>query len=137
MIKVRANEKLMYVGKNAGDYMYVMTAERYSTLGEDKLMEEAATHSGLSKAAIRAAWGAATDVLRNWLTEGHTVKLPGIGTMRFGLNAKAVAKVDDVSANLITSKKIIFTPDVDIKQALQNTEISITCYDRSGNVVKV
>ena len=43
MIKVRANEKLMYVGKNAGDYMYVMTAERYSTLGEDKLMEEAAT----------------------------------------------------------------------------------------------
>ncbi|MDD6896056.1 MAG: hypothetical protein PUD51_09365, partial [Prevotellaceae bacterium] len=32
--------------------------------------------------------------------------------------------------------KIIFTPSTDVKKALQDATISITCYDRNGNVVK-
>ena len=136
MIKVRAKQHVMTIGSNKGQKAFILSPERYSTLAEDKLMEEAATHSGLSKAAIRAAWGAATDVLRNWLTEGHTVKLPGIGTMRFGIRAKSVLNVEDVKTSLIKSRKVIFTPDVSIKQALRNTEIQITCYDEDGQEIK-
>ena len=42
---------------------------------------------------------------------------------------------NQVSSNLITTRKIIFTPSVDIKQELRNTAINITCYDRDGKVV--
>ena len=62
--------------------------------------------------------------------------LPGLGTMRFGLRAKSVAKVEDVKTGLITTRRIIFTPAQDLKDELADTAIQITCYDRNGNVVK-
>ena len=30
-------------------------------------------------------------VIKAWATEGHSVAIPGLGTMRFGLRAKSVA----------------------------------------------
>ena len=56
--------------------------------------------------------------------------------MRFGLRAKSVEKVDEVKAGLITSRRIIFTPDVELKDELAQTAIQITCYDRDGKEVK-
>ena len=56
--------------------------------------------------------------------------------MRFGLRAKSVADVNEVKAGLIRSRRIIFTPDVDLKDELANTAIQITCYDRNGQEVK-
>ena len=62
--------------------------------------------------------------------------LPGLGSMRFGLRAKSVAKVEDVKTSLISTRRIIFTPTQDLKDELASTSIQITCYDRNGNVVK-
>ena len=62
--------------------------------------------------------------------------LPGLGTMRFGLRAKSVAKVDEVKAGLITSRRIIFTPNSELKEELAKTAVQITCYDRTGKEVK-
>ena len=56
--------------------------------------------------------------------------------MRFGLRAKAVEDVNEVKTKLIKSRRIIFTPSVDLKDELANTSIQITCYDRNGEVVK-
>jgi len=64
------------------------------------------------------------------------VALPGLGSMRFGLRSKAVENVNDVKTSLITSRRIIFTPSVDLKDELANTAIQITCYDRNGDEVK-
>ena len=58
------------------------------------------------------------------------------GTMRFGLRSKSVEDVNKVKTGLITSRRIIFTPDVDLKDELKNTAIVITCYDRDGKEVK-
>ena len=42
----------------------------------------------------------------------------------------------DVKANLISVRRIIFTPNVDVKDELKNTSIQITCLDEDGNVLK-
>jgi hypothetical protein len=47
-----------------------------------------------------------------------------------------VEDVNKVKTGLITSRRIIFTPDVDLKDELKNTAIVITCYDRTGKEVK-
>ena len=44
--------------------------------------------------------------------------------------------VNLVGANLITSRRVIFTPNTDIKDELARTSVNITCYDRNGEVVK-
>ena len=41
-----------------------------------------------------------------------------------------------VKAGLITSRRIIFTPSVDLKDELADTAVQITCYDRDGKEVK-
>jgi hypothetical protein len=56
--------------------------------------------------------------------------------MRFGLRAKSVEKVEEVKAGLISSRRIIFTPDTELKDELAKTAVQITCYDRDGKEVK-
>ena len=135
-LKVKANEKLQKIGTFAGSYRYVMMPELYNTLNQDKVIKEAALRSGIAKGAINAAWDAIGEVIKAWATEGHSVALPGLGTMRFGLRAKSVATVNEVKAGLITSRRIIFTPNTELKDELADTTVQITCYDRNGKEVK-
>ena len=100
------------------------------------MFAEASTHSGISAGVIKAAWDAAGEVIRTWATEGHSIPIPGLGTMRFGVRSKAVEKLEDVKTSLISVRRIIFTPNVDVKDELKNTSIQITCLDEDGNVLK-
>lgn len=137
MLKIKAKEKLIKFDKNdAGEYRYVMQPELYSALSQEKVIKEAAIRSGVSQGVMRACWEGAGEVIKSWATEGHSVALPGLGTMRFGLSAKSVADVNDVKTSLIKSRKIIFTPSTDLKDELANTAIQISCIDRNGNEVK-
>ena len=138
-MKVKAIEKKLKFTKDPNDpgvYRYVMSPEQYSNLNQKKVMREAALRSGVSQGVMQACWDAAGEVIKAWATEGHSVALPGLGTMRFGVRAKSVEKVEDVKSSLITTRRIIFTPDVDLKDELKNTAIQITCYDRDGKEVK-
>ncbi len=136
-LKVKAVEKLIKFSKNdPGVYRYVMSPELYIALSQEKVIKEAALRSGVSKGVMQACWDAAGEVIKAWATEGHSVALPGLGTMRFGLRAKAVEKLEDVKSSLITTRRIIFTPAVDLKDELKDTSIQITCFDRTGKEVK-
>ena len=135
-LKVKAKEREMKIGKNPGVYRYVMLPELYSTLDQDKVINEAAIRSGVTEGVMRACWEGAGKVIKAWATEGHSVALPGLGTMRFGLRAKAVEDVNDVKASLIKTRRIIFTPTQELKDELADTAIQITCYDRNGEEVK-
>ena len=136
MLKVKANETKIRVGKYEGTYRYVMMPELYTTLNQQKVIKEAALRSGVSRGVMQACWDAAGEVIKAWATEGHSVAIPGLGSMRFGLRAKSVADVNEVKAGLITSRRIIFTPNVELKDELADTAVQITCYDRNGKEVK-
>ena len=135
-LKVKAKERKFKVGKYAGTYRYVMQPELYSALAQGKVIREAALRSGVSEGVMQACWDAAGEVIKAWATEGHSVALPGLGSMRFGLSAKSVADVNDVKSSLITTRRIVFTPSTDLKQELKDTSVVITCYDRDGKEVK-
>ena len=135
-LRVKARERLFKVGKYAGTYRYTMQPELYSTLTQDKVIREAALRSGVSSGVMQACWDAAGEVIKAWATEGHSVVLPGLGNMRFSLSAKSVADIEDVKSSLITVRRILFTPNQDLKTELKNTNVVITCYDRNGNEVK-
>ena len=135
-IRVIAQRRVLKIGKNPGVKKFVMRPELYTSLTEKKVFSEAATHSGISAGVIKAAWDAAGEVIRTWATEGHSVPLPGLGTMRFGVRSKAVEDLEDVKTGLITTRRIVFTPSVDVKDELKSTSIQITCLDEDGNVLK-
>ncbi|MBQ6038190.1 MAG: DNA-binding protein [Bacteroidaceae bacterium] len=135
-IKVTAKQMLMKVGTMAGTYRFVLQAQLYNKLAEAKVIKEASMRSGIAQGTINASWAAIGEVIKAWATEGHSVAIPGLGTMRFGVRASSVADVSEVSTGLIKTRKVIFTPNVDIKDELKSTSINITCYDKDGNLVK-
>ena len=136
-LKVKAVERKIKFNKNdEGVYRYVMQPELYIALTQAKVIKEAALRSGCSQGVMKACWDAAGEVIKAWATEGHSVALPGLGSMRFGLRAKSVEKVEDVKTSLISTRRIIFTPTQDLKDELANTAIQISCIDRNGKEVK-
>ena len=138
-IKIKAVERKLKFTKDENDpgvWRYVMQPDLYIALTQDKVIKEAALRSGVAKGVMQACWDAAGEVIKAWATEGHSVALPGLGTMRFGVRGKSVEDVNDVKSSLITSRRIIFTPTVDLKDELKNTAIQITCVDRNGDIVK-
>ena len=138
-LKVKAVEKLLKFSndpKDKGEYRYVLSPDLYTALNQEKVIKEAAQRSGVMEGVMKACWDAAGQVIKAWATEGHSVAIPGLGTMRFGLRSKAVDKVEDVKTGLISTRRIIFTPSVALKNELKNTAIQITCIDRNGKEVK-
>ena len=135
-IKVKAVERNVAFEKGAEKWAYVLQADLYNKLSQAKVIQEASLRSGISKGAINAAWDAIGEVIKAWATEGHAVAVPGLGSMRFGIRSTSVANVNKVGADLITARRVIFTPSVEIKDELKKTSINITCYDRNGEIVK-
>ena len=135
-IKVIAQRRELKIGKNPGVKKFVMRPDLYIPISEKKVFKEAAAHTGVSEAVLKAAWDAAGEVIRAWATEGHSVPLPALGTMRFGVRAKAVEDLEDVKTGLISTRRIVFTPSSEMKDVLKDTSIQITCLDEDGNVLK-
>ena len=124
-MNVKAIErKIAYLGKEGGkdQYMYVMQPLIYNKLTPEKVIQQAALHCGLTPAVMNVAYAALSEVIKAWATEGHSVAVPGLGTMRFGLRANAVKSVEDVSTKLITQRRVIFCPNMEIKQDVEDTE---------------
>ena len=89
-LKIKAKEKKLKFSKDGPEvYRYVMVPDLYSTLDSEKVIKEAAIRSGVSEGVMQACWKGAGEVIKAWATEGHSVALPGLGNMRFGLSAKA------------------------------------------------
>ena len=137
MINIKAQQTLVKFNKtDAGTLLYVMRPETYSRLAENKVIQEASVRSGIQRGALKGAWDAIGEVIKAWVTEGHSVAIPGLGSLRFSMNANAVADVNDVAKSLIRSRKVVYTPSVDIKDELKQLKVSITCYDKDGKEVK-
>ena len=137
MIHIKAQQTLVKFNKtDAGKLLYVMRPETYNQLQETKVISEASVRSGIQRGALKGAWDAIGEVIKAWVTEGHSVAIPGLGSLRFSMNADAVEDVNDVAKSLIRSRKVVFTPSVEIKNELKQTKVSITCYDKDGNEVK-
>ena len=122
-INLKAKQQLMYVGdESKGTYRFVMSPEIYSRLNEGKVMREAAMRSGIPQGTITAAWAAIGEVIKAWATEGHSVAIPGLGTMRFGVRATSVEDVNEVSkveseytrSELLSDLDIVSPSTVDI-----------------------
>lgn len=140
-IKVKAIERNVNFAKKGDEkaepnYLFIMQPELYGKLAQEKVVAQAALNCGMPEAAMESCVKAYTKAVADWATEGHSIPIPGLGTLRFGVRSKAVSDVSDVKSSLITSRRFIFTPSTELKKALEETSINITCYDRNGKIVK-
>ena len=92
-INLKEKEVLIQIGKYAGTYRYVLSPVIYNKLSASKVIQEAAVRSNINRGVLNAAWDAIGSVIQTWATEGHSVAIPGLGTMRFGVKAASASTV--------------------------------------------
>ena len=139
-INLVAQEQLMNIGKNAGEYAYVLRPQTYSTIEHDDIVAYAAKAAHIPESSIELSLEAIFDAVDYFVVTGHNVKIPGLGTFAFALNAKVGFADEEGNVPNLSSRirkmKINFLPNVKLKRAVQNASVSIKCLDRNGAPVK-
>lgn len=95
-----------------------------------KAMTRAATaNTSTSAIEMEAAMEYLADYIPQQLLQGHTVKVPGLGTFRIAFKSAGVTNLADFSVSaMIKEPRILFTPD----KALRGSVISNLTFENGG-----
>lgn len=104
---------------------YVTRPIRYSTIGIDEICDYVASDSTLPRAYVAAVAEGIFKQIEEMLLNGHSIKLPNLGTLRFSLSAKARKTVEEAGATAVYRRRIIFTPSVHLKEAIRSTSLNV------------
>lgn len=89
----------------------------------DKLCEEVQKVSMAPRGVVKMVIDGLIDTLNMDLDKGYSVQLGDFGCFRPGLNAKSQAGVNDVDANTVYRRKIIFTSGSYFKDMLNKVTV--------------
>ena len=120
-MKVNAAFQKVAILKKEG---YVSRAVTYSKIDGEDVLEYASQNSGINPGQLSAAMYAIRQSFINFLLNGHSVELPGVGIFRVGVNAKMVDEVSKVSVDQIYRRKIHYLPSIELKNRLTRISFS-------------
>lgn len=132
--KINVNFQLRYVGA-IGANRYVANAERYSTIAYRDILQYASRAAHVPESAVDVAMEALFDALSYFVLNGHNVKIDGLGTFSFGVNAKAEVNEADAGADAVRRLKIDFLPEMDLRRDMNNVAIT-TSWSNPGNLAE-
>ena len=128
MAKVRINARHQRVAilEKEG---YISRVQTYSKITGDEVVEYASLNSGINEAQLTAAMAAIRQTFQNFLINGHSVELSGIGIFRLGVNSLMQENAEDVSAADIKRVKVHYHPSTRIKALLDKVSFTTSTGD--------
>ena len=131
--KMTALFKLMWV-ETMGAMRYVGHAKEYSQIDLDSIVAYAAKATNLNEADMRRALDSLFDAINYFVTEGHPVELPYLGTFSFGIRCKACDDAEAAKNALdgLKQKKVLFRPCVGLVSLMNNISWDVEV-DENGN----
>lgn len=130
--QINVDFALRYVGA-VGANRYVANVSRYSTIAYRDIVQYAARAAHVPESAVDVAMEALFDALSYFVLNGHNVKIDGIGTFAFGVNAKAEINEADAGADSVHRLKILYLPEMDLRREMNNVVIT-TSFSNPGNL---
>lgn len=135
-ITIKAKQTKQNVGKYKGNYRYTFSVEPVGKISLENVIDETALRTGINKCIIHAICMELSDVIAHFASEGFSVPLLYLGMLHFSVRAESVKEIDDITPSLITNRRISMTPNKQIKKRLNSSPLCITCYDKSGVIVR-
>ncbi len=132
-IKLRPNYQRMAIKDKM---MYITRVVTFSRISAEALIDSASRNSSITKGHISASCDAIMNEFQNYLLNGHSVEIPYLGTFRLSVSCKSADKADEVSADNVYRRKIVFTPSVSFKALLGQCNfemLDVSETDASGN----
>ena len=103
-----------------------------SAMSGKALTRAATANTSTAPIEMEAAMEHLANYIPQQLLQGHTVKVPGLGSFRISFKSKGVSDISTFNAGtMISDVRILFTPD----KALRDSVIGNTAFE-SGGVLK-
>ena len=119
-IVIRTNyQRVAMKNKN----MYVTRATSFSKIGKDELVSMVANDSSLPRGYVAAVTDGLFNQIKQMVLNGHSVEVPHLGLFKFGISCKGVEAEEDISAENVKARKILFSPCKELKDALRGVTL--------------
>ena len=130
--KINVDFTMRYIGALRANRI-VANPNRYSTINYKDIVTYAARAAHVPESSIEVAMDALYDALSYFVLNGHNVKIDGLGTFFFGINAFAEEQIENAGADAIYRLKIGYLPEKDLREAMNNVAVTTT-YTNPGNL---
>ena len=104
---------------------YVAANVLVGSINYSKLCDEVNQRTGIHRAMVDVVLKGVQDTMVSFIEEGFSVKLGEFGSFRPAINAESQDNIEDVNANTIIRKKIVFTPGSAFKEMLGSANIEL------------
>ncbi len=99
---------------------YYPQAVKIGNVELKEIAQRIGQHSSLSRGDILSVISSFVDIIPSYLTEGYSVKLGELGTLRLSLSStQGTVNEKEFRANYIKNK-VVFTPGVNVKSAIKD-----------------
>lgn len=96
------------------------------TINNYLLSKGIASKSSMTRGAVLNVIENLVDEIPRYLTEGYSVNLNNLGTLRLSLSSKGVSKPEDFYSDNISNIRVVFTPSPEFKKTLQSIEFELS-----------
>lgn len=133
---VYQKEKMTLHYKKDKPEVFCARPVRQQAVAFEDLLKEVSNSCGVNRSQTKAVIEALIDRMIVFMNYGMPVKLGDFGSFKPSFNAKSAATAEEVSADSVTRKKILFYPGKRFKQMLEGMSvITMDDYDEAGNPV--
>lgn len=130
--KINVDFSMRFIGALRANRI-VANPNRYSTIAYKDIVHYAARAAHVPDSSVEVAMDALYDALSYFVLNGHNVKIDGLGTFSFGVNAKAEVSAASAGADAVRRLKIDYLPEKDLREAMNNVAVTTT-YSNPGNL---
>ena len=104
-----------------GNMAWYLQKRKYDTISSKELVEAMARNTGIPVAKVAMATDAIVKQLKNFLLNGHSVNIVGLGTFSPRIKSRSSNTKDEVSADNVKALLLKFRPQTDIREDMKNT----------------
>ena len=104
-----------------GNMAWYLQKRKYDTISSKELVEAMARNTGIPVAKVAMATDAIVKQLKNFLLNGHSVNIIGLGTFSPRIKSRPSATKDAVTADNVKALLLKFRPQTDIREDMKNT----------------
>ena len=104
-----------------GKMAWYLQKRKYDTISSKELVEAMARNTGIPVAKVAMATDAIVKQLKNFLLNGHSVNIIGLGTFSPRIKSRPSDSKDAVTADNVKALLLKFRPQTDIREDMKNT----------------
>lgn len=104
-----------------GKVAWYLQKRKYDTISSKELVEAMARNTGIPVAKVAMATDAIVKQLKNFLLNGHSVNIIGLGTFSPRIKSRPSATKEAVTADNVKALLLKFRPQTDIREDMKTT----------------